>query len=89
MCALLWPQFLLTPTELFVDGSTLFSEEGITQDDPLAMPMYAMATIPFINHLGNVEDLKQVLYADDASAVGSLHSTQWWYQIITMGPAYG
>lgn len=40
-----------------------------------ALAMYAIATIPFINHLGNVEDLKQVWYADDASAVGSLHST--------------
>ena len=71
-----------------MDGSTLFSEEGIiTEDDPLAMPMYAMATIPFINHLGNVEDLKQVWYADDTSAVGSLHSTQWGDQIITMGPS--
>ena len=77
-------------TELFVGGSTLFSEEGITQGDPLAMPMYAVATIPLINHLGNVEDLKQVWYADDASAVGSLHSTrQWWNQILTMGPAFG
>ena len=62
-----------------MDGSTLFSEEGITQGDPLAMPMYAMASIPLINHLRNVEDLKQVWYADDTSAVGSLHSTrQWW-----------
>ena len=75
-------------TELFVDGSTLFFEEGITQVDPLAMPMYAMATIPFINHLE--KDLKQVWYADDASAVGSLHSTrQLWDQILTMGPAFG
>ena len=77
-------------TELFMDGSTLFSEEGITQSDSLAMHMYAMATIPFINHLGNVEDLKQVWYADDASAAGSLTSTrQWWNQILTMGPAFG
>ena len=50
-------------TELFVDGSTLFSEEGTTQGDPLAMPMYAMATIPLINQLGTITDLKQVWYA--------------------------
>ena len=73
-----------------MDGSTLFSEEGITQGDPLAMLIYAMATVTSINHLVNVEDLKQVWYADDASAVGSLQSTQqWWDQILTMGPAFG
>ena len=33
--------------------------------------MHAMATISFINHLRNVEDLKQIWYADDASAAGS------------------
>ena len=41
------------PTELFVDGTgdMLFSQEGTTQGDPLAMPMYALATIPPIRKL--------------------------------------
>ncbi len=33
------------PTELFVDGVVLSSEECTTQGDPLAMPLYAMASV--------------------------------------------
>ena len=49
----------------FVDGDTLHSREGTTQGDPLAMPMYALA-MPLIQALQR--DVKQVWYADDASA---------------------
>ena len=53
------------PTELFVDGDTILSQEGTTQGDPLAMPTYALATIPLIQKLeGNH---RQVWYADDAA----------------------
>ena len=52
-------------TELFVDGHVLFSKEGTTQVDPLAMPMYALATIPLINHLRDTPNVTQVWYADD------------------------
>ena len=58
------------PTELFVDGDTLLSQEGTTQRDPLAMPMYALATISLIKKLkGNS---KQIWYADDAAAIGRI-----------------
>ncbi len=76
------------PTELFVDGHTLLSQEGTTQGDPLAMPMYALATIPLIRKLeGNH---KQIWYADDAAAVGKITKLRdWWDKLTTAGPGYG
>ena len=79
------------PTELFIDGYVLYSQEGTTQGDPLAMPMYAIATIPLIKRLNqSPNQVNQVWCADDATAVGTVaHLREWWDQIVTQGPAYG
>ena len=79
------------PSELFVDGDVLLSQEGTTQGDPLAMPMYALATIPLIRKLkDSVNEVYQVWYADDASGAGKIHELrEWWDQINIAGPKFG
>lgn len=61
-------------SELFIDGDTILSQEGTTQGDPLAMPMYAVATMPLIGRIQG--SAKQVWYADDASATGKITDLQ-------------
>ena len=75
-------------SDLYIEGLVVLSEEGTTQGDPLAMPLYALATIPLINNLKG--EVKQVWYADDASASGSLPSLrEWWDKLGSIGPAFG
>ena len=75
--------------ELFIDGETILSREGTTQGDPLAMAMYAISTAPLIHRLSN-DAIKQVWYADDATAGGGLrHLRQWWDHLSEIGPDYG
>ena len=69
----------------------ILSQEGTTQGDPLAMIMYALATIPLIQRLKDcVNDVSQVWYADDASGSGRVLSLRkWWDKISTLGPKFG
>ena len=77
-----------SPASLFVSNDTLFSEEGTTQGDPLAMPMYAITLIPLIHHLAN--NVNQVWYADDACACGRLLDLRhWWDKLCKDGPGFG
>ena len=77
-----------SPAALFVDGDVLYSNEGTTQGDPLAMPFYALATIPLIQRL--CISVTQAWYADDASACGSLGNLRlWWNQVSQLGPQFG
>ena len=79
-----------SPSDLYVDGSVLLSREGTTQGDPLAMPMYALATVPLIAKLSEVDSVSQTWYADDASACGKLPDVyNWWNLLSDIGPGFG
>ena len=75
---------------LFIDGECIGSKEGTTQGDPLAMSMYAVASVPLIDELDGVASVSQFWYADDASALGKLDQLRrWWDGINTIGKHYG
>ena len=48
---------------LFIDGDCIFSREGTTQEDSLAMSMFAVATVPLIQQLNEVSHTTQLWYA--------------------------
>ena len=74
--------------QLFVGESTLYFQEGTTQGDPLAMPMYAPAIMLLIYRVSQL--VKQVWYADDATATGNIQSLRtWWDDLATISPAFG
>ena len=76
--------------ELFVDGSTLHSQEGTTQGDPLAMPTYALALLPLIEKINPDFAVVQTWYADDATAAGRIKKLHdWWKALVTFGPNFG
>ena len=76
--------------ELFLDSQTILSKEGTTQGDPLSMPFYALATVPLIDMLKQLNDALQVWYADDAAAAGKLSVLKsWWDDLLQLGPAFG
>ena len=83
-CArVLWPR-----PDIFVDGDIILSQEGTTQGDPLAMAIYGLATIPLITRLDGL--CKQVWYADDSAAFGTIEQLRgWWDRLTTEGPSFG
>ena len=74
---------------LSIDSEILFSSEGTTQGDPLAMVMYAVGILPLIHRLNQLT-VSQVWYADDAAAIGQLqHLHQWWDELVSAGSDFG
>ena len=53
--------------------------------------MYALAVTPLLGKLRvKLPTIKQVWYADDSAAAGSIeHLREWWNEIQAIGPGYG
>ena len=73
---------------MYIDGECIISSEGTTQGDPVAMAMYALATVPLINRLHHL--VHQIWYADDAAACGFLAQLKHWWDLLNqIGPSFG
>ena len=70
------------PCDLFVGGTSIKFQEGTTQGDPLAMPLYSMATIPLIKELSSRSDTTQAWYADDSAAMGTIANIHTWWETV-------
>ena len=69
-------------------GMSSSSRGYYSRGSPIAMPMYALATVPLIKRL--TPTVKQTWYADDAAATGKIASLRtWWDEISRLGPSYG
>ena len=90
----------LKPARLFVVGGLeIKSEEGTTQGDPTAMPMYALGIAPLLICLsapldhGDIDSqgkARQAAYADDLTGSGTIaHLKIWWDLVIKYGPFIG
>ena len=78
------------PCRLFVCGTEITSSEGTTQGDNLAMSLFAIATLPVLRKLEQLQVVSQVWLADDATSVGTFESLyKWWTTIINEGKKYG
>ena len=70
---------------LIVAGTTelLFSSEGTTQGDPLAMLFYGVSLMPLIESLKDRDKYLQTWYADDLGALGALENLVEWLSSLT------
>ena len=69
-------------SSLFIGEEVIYSKEGTTQGDPLAMPMYALGILPLIQRLSPAA--KQVWFEDDGTAGGKLDQIRLWWSLLNM-----
>ena len=76
---------------LFVmGGKELVSAEGATQEDSLAMSLYAVSLQPSIAQLQISSSAKQCWFANDARGSATLKNVMWWWdELSSSGRALG
>ena len=80
------------PSRIIVLGaSDIFSAEGITQGDNLAMPFYALGTSILLYQLRQTTpNVKQIWLADDATGAGTIQQLkEWWDTVIDLNNKFG
>ena len=76
---------------IILGASDIYSLEGTTQGDNLAMTFYALGTTPLVSTLQITSpEVRQVCLADDISGAGSLDDLIiWWKSVISEGKRFG
>jgi len=73
-----------TPTMLYLENENqILSQEGVTQGDNAAMAKYVLSSQPLVQALSNEsanDEEKQIWYADDSFAVGSMAGVKKWWE---------
>ena len=75
-----------SPTEGFFicGGDQIFSQEGTTQGDPLAMPWYSVNTSFIIQSVkASTPGVKQVWLADNSAGGGQIVQLHHWYNHLS------
>ena len=95
---ILWPRysrFLFNIyrgfASLFVAGAdeVIYSREGATQGDPLAMIFYDVSLLSLIQKLKDPNNVLQCWYAGDSAAIAKLNKLEIWLKnLIEEGPAF-
>ena len=81
-----------SPSRLYIcGGGEIFSQEGTTQGDPLAMPWYSVNSSIMIQSLRtSTPGVKQVWLADDSGGGGQIVPLYNWYNHLSQeGKKYG
>ena len=81
--------FYRAAAPLLVGGEVIYSREGTTQGDPLAI--FAIAVRPLIDHDRlTMAQATQIWFADDAASGGKLEALRrWWDALLRFGPLFG
>ena len=68
----------------------IYSREGTTQGDPLALFFYGVSLLPLIQKLKDPNNAFQSWYADDSAAIAKLKKLEIWLKnLIEESPAFG